>query len=281
MATSLDVMNQVAALLGPVVYPNGTGQPSVTNAPITIYPGWPTQAALDNALAANPPQSVLSIFTAPGGANTTRYPQNYQRIGEPSAATLTWAVLAITATLCGTVSTPQNVAIIVDDIAYAYAVQANDTLTTIAAALATLIAVNRSCTSAGPVITIPNAVAITARVGTVSTVAAELSRQKKRFQITAWCATPAIRAAIVSAIMPAFAALPFISMPDGFAARMRYADDFPQDTTQKALLYRHDLIYEVEYATTNTTSAAQAIVWTIEVFGGVIPPKTNPQIFNF
>ncbi|MFL9904213.1 hypothetical protein PQR71_39850 [Paraburkholderia fungorum] len=279
MSDSFDVMATLAGLMTTFVYPNGTSEPSVTGNDIICYPGWPTQSVLDNDLRAT--KSHVSVYCLPGGQNTTRYPPRNQRISA-TPATLNWAVIGITATLSGTVSTPQNVAIIVDNVAYAYAVQATDTLTSIAAALAALIAVNRPCTSTGAVISIPDARTIVARVGTVSTVAAEWSRQKEAYQITVWCSTPANRKTIMGAIRAGLAQKHFIQMPDGYGARVRYRNGTPNDETQKALLYRYDLFYEVEYATTVTSTVPQAIVWTVNVYGGSSVPTVAPSItFNF
>jgi hypothetical protein len=279
MADAFDVMDQLAALVTSAVYPNGTSSASVTGTDITIGSGWPEPGSLDAALSAS--KSFVSVFELPGASNASRYPIQQQQIGATPSPTLIWTVSGVTATLAGTVSTPQNVAIIVDHVAYAYAVQAGDTLTSIAAALAALIAANRTCTSSGPVITIPGSSQIVARVGVAVNVAAEWVRQKGRFLITVWAATPTNRRSIQGVIKTALAQVHFINMPDGFGARLRYANDWPVDSGQKSILYRHDITYEVEYATTVSSTAAQAIVWTVDVYGGVIPPNTNPQIYNF
>ncbi len=113
-------------------------------------------------------------------------------------------------------------------------------------------------------------------------MAAEWSRQKEVYQITAWCSTPANRKAILSAIRIGLAPMRFVAMPDGFGARVRYRNGTPVDETQKALLYRYDMFYEVEYATTVTTEAPQAIVWTVNVYGGSSVPTGAPStFFNF
>lgn len=193
-----------------------------------------------------------------------------------------WSVNGVTATLSGTVAVPLNVGIIVDDVAYTYAVQHADTLTSIAAALASLIAVDRACTSSGAVITIPGARTITARVGTVSNMGRELFRTKGRFQITIRSANPSRRQLILGAILVAMGDVPRLSMADGFGARVRYMSDFPMDGVQKAMLYMQHICYEVEYATTAASTAPQAIAWTVNVAGASVDPAAAPSIsFNF
>jgi hypothetical protein len=284
MASSLDVMSVIAEQVAAFVYPSGTSEPSVTGGLVSCVAGWPIAEQLENGVDST--TSIVSVYCLPGGQNTTRYPTQNHRIST-KPVTLSWAVSGITATLSGTVSTPQNVAIIVDNVAYVYGVQATDTLASIAAALAALIVVDRPCTSSGAVISIPNARTIVARVGSVSNVAAEWSRQRKRFQVRVWCASPTSRAQIVDAILPGFAPMHFITMPDGYGARIRYQDDAPIDITQKSLLYCHDLFYEVEYATTVASTAPQAIVWTVNAYGGsAVDPGAeqsgSPSItFNF
>lgn len=279
MADSFDILDVLADKMQDVAYPDGVGQPSITDGDVVCYAGWPSQATLDFDLLGQ--KSHISVFSLPGGQNTTRYPQRTQRIGAPSVVTLGWTVAGTTATLGGTVSIPQNVGIIVDDAAYVYAVLGSDTLASVAAALAALIAANRACTSAGPAITIPGASQITARVGTVSNVAQELSRQKECCQITVWTSTPAARKILMGAIRTAMALTPRIALPDGFGARVRYRNGAPLDDAQKALLYRYDLFYDVEYATTASYIAPQAIAWTVNVYGGVDPTASPPQVFNF
>ncbi len=42
----------------------------------------------------------------------------------------------------------------------------------------------------------------------------------------------------------------FIDLPDGFAGRLRFVSSAVFDQSEDAALYRRDLIYSVEYATT-------------------------------
>lgn len=280
MSDSFDVMTVLAARLAGIVYPNGTAQPSITGHAARIFPGWPTPAQLDADLAAG--KDNISVFCLPGGRNETRYGNHSHRIGDPAPATLGWTVSGVTATLAGTVSVPQNIGIIVDNVAYTYAVLAGDTLASAAAAMAALVAVNRACTSAGPVITIPAARQITARVGTVATVGRELARQKECYQITIRTADVARRKTLLNAIQAAVADTPRIAMPDGFGARIRYRNGTPMDDDQKSQLYRYDLFYEVEFAITAISTAPQAIAWTVNVYGGSVDPTGSPPaVFNF
>jgi hypothetical protein len=280
MADSFDIMDILVASMAAIVYPAGTSNPSVTGRPVMCYPGWASQAALDADLLSG--KSHISVFQAPGGQNATRYPQTFHRIGDPAPATLGWAVAGVTATLSGTVTVPQNVGIIVDNVAYTYAVLAHDTLASVAAALVALIVVNRPCTSAGAVLTIPSSALIVARVGTVSNIAQELARQKENYQVTVWSPTPNDRKTLTRAIQVSMASTPRIATPDGFGARVRYRNGVPLDDAQKAILYRYDLFYEVEYAITASSTAPQAIAWTVNVYGGSVDPTALPPlVFNF
>jgi hypothetical protein len=46
MASLTDVVKQIASQINAIVYPNGTGQPSIAGIPLRIYPGWPVHQHL-------------------------------------------------------------------------------------------------------------------------------------------------------------------------------------------------------------------------------------------
>ena len=52
----------------------------------------------------------------------------------------------------------------------------------------------------------------------------------------------------------AFAATPFLGLPDGSAARLAYVATTSFDQHEDAGLYRRDLVYSVEFPTTQTTT---------------------------
>lgn len=248
MADLTDVENTLVTLAANAVYPNGTSQPSVAGVDVRIYPGWPLPANLDADLAAG--KANVSIYPSPQEHVTTRFDKQYQQLSM-NAATLTATVnnAGTTVTIGGAASTPQSVMVIVNGTGYAYAVQANDTLISIATNIAALIP---GANSAGAVITISGAHSLIARIGVTGTSIREVKRQERVFWIITWAPTNIIRASIASAIDVVFAATERLSLPDGYYARLRPMGTRESDDPQKAHLYRRDLMYAVEYATTQT-----------------------------
>lgn len=262
MADVLDVMNTLATQIAGYVYPNGTGQASVTGGSINIFAGWPLPDQIDGDM----PQGIadVSIFPVPNvEQNTTRYKpaQKVMSVVEP---TLTLMASANVVTVGGAMPspfTPHNLALLLGGTPFIYSVQSTDTLTSIATGLATLLAaVYPGTTSSGPVITLPaGSVPIVARVGTTGTVTTEWERQKQLFQITVWAPDPGTRGTIGAAIKTALSQIAFLTMPDGYGARIQYRRNALSDETQRVRTYRRDLFYEIEYATTVTQQLATVV----------------------
>lgn len=249
MADLSDVLNALVTLSAQTIYPNGTANPSVANAPVIIYAGWPIASRLDDDLAVG--KVHVSIYPRPEERNTTRYSRDWQTVSI-NAATITLTTTLTTVTVGGTVSSPQNATLQVNGKAYSYAIQPADTLTTIATALAALVNVDTPATSLGAVVTIPAAYKIVARVGTTGTSIRELRRQERTFQIVVWASTPTLRDAVIQPLDVALTSLNFITLVDTSAARITYKSSPITDNLQKDRLYRRDLFYTVEYATTQT-----------------------------
>ena len=133
MATLSDLRAALAQVVGAALYPagvpEGSNPPSVAGCPIRIYQGRPEREALDADLAAGIVN--VSVFILGGGYNTSRYPVVDTVLSIP-ATTLSWSVSGTSATLTGTVSSPQNVGLVVDGAAFIYAVQPTDALASIA-----------------------------------------------------------------------------------------------------------------------------------------------------
>jgi hypothetical protein len=263
MADLSDVEQGIVDLIGGIVYPTGIAQPSaVANgaggfAPLKIFRGWPNSAALDADLAAG--VSNISVFSrGVTETNTTRYPVDYQTLRQ-QVATVGTVVLNNTVTITGgydpTVS--QYITLVIGPrVVVTYAPVLSDTPSKIAAALAALIsAAFAPATASGAVITMASSALIKSIVGTAGVQIAEVERQRIQIQITLWCPTPPIRDNIARLIVPAMALQTFIIMPDTSACRLRYNNTVVFDTAEKAQLYRRDLIYTAEYATTVTDTA--------------------------
>ena len=277
MADLTDVQTALASVIAATIYPNGTAQPSVIGAPVAVYPGWPIPVVLDADLAAlssGGGHVHISVFPTAIERKTTRFSNAPQQLTAP-VQTLALAINSQQVTVSGTVSTPQNVMVMVNKLPYVYAVQANDTLTTIATALATMIP---GATNSGSVITLPAASVIqAARVGATASLIAEVRRQEHVIKISVWADTPARRDAAIQAIDPVLAGIEFLTMPDGFGARLIYRSTYVEDGVQKAGVYRRDLDYSVEYATTVVTNAVQV---TQEQFNTSVPNTSTVTTYQ-
>lgn len=258
MADLADVQDAQVSLISATLYPNGTSQPSAPGAPIRVYAGWPSAAKLDADLLVG--TCHVSIFNRES-RNTTRY-QLAQIDPTVTPPALTFTINGRTVTVGGTVATGINTAIIVGTNAFTYQTVANDTLTTIAAALASSINLTYlGTTSSGAVITLPNAgpPINTARVGGSASQSIEVGRVEQVFQITVWANSPANRKAIASLIVPALMQNHFLTLADGSAARLILKSQRDDDVPQKELLYRRDIMATVEYAETATVTATQVV----------------------
>lgn len=277
MADLVDVSNALVSLISATLYPTGTGNPAVTGVPTIVYPGWPTASRLDAdllALSTGGGKIHVSVFPSKMERNTTRYMRQWQPVTAP-VTTLTLTVNGQQITVGGTVSTPQNAMLMVGYQPYVYAVQGGDTLTSIAVALKSLIA---GAINVGPVITLPNALNLTAaRVGATGTAIKEIRRQERVFMITVWADTPAHRDVTAQAIDIVLADTEFLTFPDTSAGRLIYKSTDVVDRASKALAYTRDLLYSVEYGTFATETETQITQTQLNVSAAVagVPPY-NP-----
>jgi len=287
MADLSDVLAVLAAQVAAAIYPSGTGAPSAAGVAVKIYPGWPVAAQLDTDIKATAPICHVSIYPRPEESNTTRYPPNWQQTAV-NTATLTLTVAGQTMTVGGAVppaNNPHNVMVLANGKPYVYAVQVGDTLASIAAALAALIAVDIAGTAAaGAVITLPNSARLlAARVGVTGTAVREVRRQERLFQIGIWANTAANRDTLAKVIDAALAFTTFLAMPDAVAARLRYKNSAMSDALQKDCIFRRDLFYSVEFATTQTETETQITQEQLNVsaaVAGVEPYQPVATIYS-
>lgn len=260
MADITDVSSALVTVIAGIVYPNGTSQPSITGAPVLVYQGWPDSGQLRTDLAAG--KIHVSVFPQPNMLRTIDSAMSDWSTPSAPVNTVTLTLSGQTVTVGGTVSTPQNAALVVDNKAYVYAVQAGDTLASIATALAALVNVDQTATAAGAVVTIPGAKYISPRVGGQGVAVRQTRRQEQGYQITVWANCFDQRDPIAAAIDSALSGTPHLTLADQ-SATLRFKNSRQDDSQQKEGIYRRDLFYAVEFSTFQSQTLTQ-ITATIE-----------------
>lgn len=259
MADISDVEQTIVDVVAGILYPAGAGQPSVLPgaAAVIIHRGWPLANDLDRDLAAG--RSHVSVWPRGGTeVNTSPYPDDWQDVFI-TPSTLTAVVQGRTVTIGGHTdgSIVQFVTLQIGPrYVTSYAVLPTDTRESIAAALASQITAEfLPAAAVGNVITVTGTLAMRAIVGTTGSQLSVIRQQRTQLQITLWCNTPVIRDAIGKLVEPNLADRTFLIMPDQSAARFRYSMTILNDNSEKEGLYRRDMIYNVEYATTKQDTA--------------------------
>jgi hypothetical protein len=275
MADQSDVENALVAAISATLYPNGATETSIIGSgsvTIRVYRGWPVSTALHAALA----DGIVNVSVFPSGAprDTTRYPTAWN-VATATPSTLTVSVVNTTVTFAGTTAAGQMAGIAVDGATYVYLVQTGDTTALVAAALAAqLIAAGQIVQIAGASLTIPAASRLFARVEQAQNAFRETRRQKQSFRVSCWCPDPILRDQVAAAIDATMANTSFLTLADGTAARVTLAGGGSFDEFENATLYRRDLIYAADYATT-LTAAQPAMVFgtgTLSSPAGALSP---------
>lgn len=263
MADMTDVADALAALITGAIYPNGVGAPSLTGVPVTIYQGWPNAATLDKDMK------------LPGRVHVSVWPLPTERVTESLTAesvdavflpaTVLGTVSGNTVTLSGSITSGQNVALLIDQAPYTYCIGAGDTLASVAASLAGIISQGRTASSSGATVTIPGAKSISAREGGTGESLRLLERREKLFQISVWAPKPSIRDPLASAIDVALNDSSRLMMPDGIPAVLRYRSSVQHDDFQKTGIFRRDIMYAVEYCVTAVIPTTQIVIDQLNV----------------
>jgi hypothetical protein len=154
------------------------------------------------------------------------------------------------ATFAGTPNEGDLAGLLVDDLTYVYQAAAGDSAALVAAALADLVRQTRICWLQNAAVTIPGAGSLVARTSALQPTTTEGSRQEQGFRLAVWSPTAAARDAACGAIGSALTQVAFLALPDGTGGRLRFRNTASFDEGQDAGVYRRDLVYDVEYATT-------------------------------
>ena len=134
--------------------------------------------------------------------------------------------------------------------AYVYQCRMGDSASLVAGALFGLIRADQVCQLHGSSLLLPNVPSVVARVAGLQETTTEVGRQEQQFRLAVWAATPNTRDVACSVIGAQLAQISFLALPDGSGGRLRYHATASVDDAQDAGVYRRDLIYQVEYATT-------------------------------
>ena len=265
MADQSDVEAALVNIAAAALYPNGTDQASVTGGMIRLYRGWPANAALEADLADG--IAHVSVVAVPNGqALTDAFPAVWE-YPNPVNVTLTASVAGADTTFGGAATTGQLAGLLIDDAAFVYRTQPGDTPDSVAANLATQVMQVRAASVAGSTVSVPATAHMIARVVADQPAILQTRRQRLAFRLACWCADPTARDALGSAIDTAFSAMPFIPLADGSVGRLLPWRSDVADDLSTLPLYRRDLLYSVEYATTLSQTQPSMIFGLFGVAG--------------
>ena len=249
MADQSDVENALAAIVANALYPEGSEAPSVIGTTCRVYRGYPTAPTLDADIT----QNVLHVSVAAtdlAEQNVTRYPRKWVAVA-PVLATLCVAVMEQSAIFSGTCALGLLAGVMINETLFSYAVQGNDSASTVASNLAALLrSAGWIVEYSGQTISVPGAQRFVARVVAGAGALQEIRRQTQLFKISLWCPDPASRDVTAPVIDRALSDLNFIPLADGSYARIKFMGSAVQDAAADATLYRRDLTYSAEYPTT-------------------------------
>ncbi len=245
MATIKQVNDNLVSLVTDIVYPDGTGMPSIAGVDVVIYAGWPVKNRLDVDLAAG--KAHVSIFAV---GQSDKDMTKFYRYDQPIVVTPATLTSTITSpsdvTIGGTVSVPQAVMIVYNKVGYSHTVLFTDTLDDIAAGLAAQIP---GASSVGAVVTMTGVITLSTTVITEGTYSYESKRQQKIYWISVWSPSFDVRDTLSDPIDVTLGDLERFTLPDNTSALITYRGLQEVDMFQKSFIYRRDLIYTIEYAT--------------------------------
>ena len=264
MADISDVEAALCGLVEQAIYPSGTAQPSLSNAVVKIYRGWPTNRALNADLAAG--TQTVTVFSKENSTkDTSRYRRVWRTISETSP-TLTVTCVGDTASFGGGGGGGQTAGLTVAGVAYSWPLSVADTPASVAAGFAGIIP---GATSAGSAVTI-SGLRVSGRVVGGGAAIMETRRQEQGIMIAVWCPTPAGRDLLASSVDNSLSNIDWFPLPDGTVARLRYHDTYETDASENANLYRRNLDYVVEYPTTMVMTGPQ-MLFGVGTLGGTGP----------
>lgn len=267
MADLSDVEQALVCCVSMALYPDGVDAESTAGSVCRVFRGWPVSAQLAADLSQG--TANVSVFSLPGGRTTTRWSVEDSVL--PAAPALQVAVAGSSATFSGVVSAGQTAGLLISGRSYVYRTREGDTLGVVLAALRDLIQGDHAVVILGGTLMLPGLSHVVARTGSDSSVRSELRRQEKRVRISVWSGSPEQRDAVSAAVDGALAGIDFLPLADGTVARMRSDGGTVLDNQEEAAgLYRRDLVFAVEYATTVTITQPSMLFGSLAIDDTVI-----------
>lgn len=251
MADLSDVENMLASLIGAAVYPNGTGQASAVGSTVSIYPGWPTASCLQDDLKAG--ASHITIFPLRGAVSTYQV-NGLPRVMTPPVRGISSTISGSAITFSGAPSSGEVVTLILRrNKTYA---RGGATLAALLAALLADVQVDfPGSTVVGSVLTVAGTGDITVRIGAPATVVFMNHHVIQPFQVSIWAPTPALRGSLGNLVANTLIDSYRVAMADASHLRCVYVRADELDNKENALLFRRDLVINVDYAITEQVSA--------------------------
>ena len=294
MADISDISATLLALAGAALYPVPPAADdgyalSVVGLPVRLYEGWPLPALLDadlkgldadgNVLKAGEtgnaiPVMHVTVYPGPTQAASASVAQ----IFEPPVVVVP-AVHGLTAvvsddqtrlTLTGTPSDSEYVTVVVDNRAIYSRVGVTATAI-LDALLADVLADFPSATLSGSTLIIPGAHEMVVKLGAKARMSQILHRQRQRVVIIIWAPDNAARNAAATAIDVALKQNLRLTLPDASQAILTYDSTFVTDHWETVGVYRRDLTFSAEFATTETFDA-----YEVTAVGAVVAPTQFP-----
>lgn len=262
MAGIDDISRYLARRVAGVLYPGGFRLPAIVNAPVKIYPGWPEPAALLQDIETGGVH--VSVWPLPAERKVNSALGRPYRLKEKGTPTLQLTVNGSIITVSGMTSALTHVCIKLDNRLFSASFHAGKTAAEVADVLHAKLP--RSFTI-GPCIYVLMVEHISVSVTTAGTAVRELRRQIKDFQITVWAPTPHLRNRVGCAIDEVLSERCTVDLEDGAPAQLFYTRQFDTDTAENWHVYRRDLIFSINYATTQAISAPEVTDIAVTVNG--------------
>lgn len=261
MASLLQVEQTLKALVLSVVYPDGTGLPSIIGKDISVMIGYPIKSSLDDYMKDGKLAISISAIEK-SDKNTTRYTKRWHSLTIPEATTHMALDDDYVITITGIASNDEVATIKTSSEVASHQITTGESLDDIASALGSQLT---GAIVVANTIYIPEEFSIQLGVSVEGTAAREIKRQQKRFCVTIWSSLIEDRDTLGEAIDVYLSDIERFVLPDDFFARIIYNGTIDMDVVQVHRIYKREIEYLIEYATTLTDSFTTHVVSDVQI----------------